>query len=138
MTKSRYYDYLERYNYLVNSCGHILERDTEFIDIKNSLLKQIKLQLRRTEYDLNTFNKIKLLLHQRRYLKLTRKMHDMKELYEKISDNKPIELMYFIGSYRGPLHGVLDDLLSGMKSVWYPIIVLVVAYMVLLGIFYIM
>lgn len=138
MTKSKYYDYLERYNHIVSNYMHDTIVNIELMNIKNSLLKHIRWQIKRTDYDISTFNKFKIMLHQRKYQKLLRNMHDMKELQEKICDNKPIDLMYFTGSYRGAMQGVLDDLFSGMKSVWYPIIALVIVYLVLLGVFYFM
>ena len=62
----------------------------------------------------------------------------MKELREKIEENKQIALMYFTGTYRGAMSGIADDVLSSMKAVWIPIMILVVIYLVVVGIFYIM
>lgn len=79
-----------------------------------------------------------MILHKRKYQKLLRNIHDMKELREKIEENKQIDLMYFTGTYRGAMSGIADDVLSSMKAVWIPIMILVVIYLVVVGIFYIM
>ncbi|WP_195616668.1 hypothetical protein, partial [Lachnospira eligens] len=84
------------------------------------------------------YNSLKMILHKRKYQKLLRNIHDMKELREKIEENKQIDLMYFTGTYRGAMSGIADDVLSSMKAVWIPIMILVVIYLVVVGIFYIM
>lgn len=89
-------------------------------------------------YDLDKYNSLKMILHKRKYQKLLRNIHDMKELREKIEENKQIDLMYFTGTYRGAMSGIADDVLSSMKAVWIPIMILVVIYLVVVGIFYIM
>ena len=89
-------------------------------------------------YDLDKYNSLKMILHKRKYQKLLRNIHDMKELREKIEENKQIDLMYFTGTYRGAMSGIADDVLSSMKAVWIPIMILVVIYLVVVSIFYIM
>ena len=86
---------------------------------------------------MNTFNGYKQVLHQRKFKKLMRNIHDLKELHEKINEDKPIDIMYFT-TYRGAMSSIADDVLSGMKAVWIPIMILVVIYLVVVGIFYIM
>ena len=74
----------------------------EYQYIKSSLLKHIKWQLKCAAYDMNTFNEYKQVLHKRRYKKLMRNIHDLKELHEKINEDKPIDIMYFT-TYRGAM-----------------------------------
>ena len=140
MTKNKYYDYLDRYNHMV--CGNEYMYDTmdniEYQYIKSSLLKHIKWQLKCAAYDMNTFNGYKQVLHKSRYKKIMRNIHDLKELHEKINEDKPIDIMYFTGTYRGAMSSIADDIFSGMKAVWIPIMILVVIYLVVVGIFYIM
>ena len=109
----------------------------EYQYIKSSLSKHIKWQLKCADYDMYTFNEYKQVLHTRRYKKLMRNIHDLKELHEKINEDKPIDIMYFT-TYRGAMSSIADDVLSGMKAVWIPIMILVVIYLVVVGIFYIM
>ena len=129
MTKGKYYDYLERYNHMAGN---------DYRYVKSSLLKHIDWQLKSMAYDLDKYNSLKMILHKRKYQKLLRNIHDMKELREKIEENKQIDLMYFTGTYRGAMSGIADDVLSSMKAVWIPIMILVVIYLVVVGIFYIM
>lgn len=79
-----------------------------------------------------------MILHKRKYQKLLRNIHDMKELREKIEGNKQIDLMYFTGTYRGAMSGIADDVFSSMKAVWIPIIILIAIYLVAVGVFYFM
>ena len=139
MTKGKYYDYLERYNHMAgNDYRYDTDNESDYRYVKSSLLKHIDWQLKSMDYDLNKYNNLKMILHKRKYQKLLRNIHDMKELREKIEENKQIDLMYFTGTYRGAMSGIADDVLSSMKAVWIPIMILVVIYLVVVGIFYIM
>ena len=139
MTKGKYYDYLERYNHMAgNDYRYDIDNESDYRYVKSSLLKHIDWQLKSMTYDLDKYNSLKMILHKRKYQKLLRNIHDMKELREKIEENKQIDLMYFTGTYRGAMSGIADDVLSSMKAVWIPIMILVVIYLVVVGIFYIM
>ncbi len=139
MTKGKYYDYLERYNHMAsNDYMYKTDNETDFRNVKASLLKHIDWQLKSMTYDLDKYNSLKMLLHKRKYQKLLRNIHDMKEIREKIEKDKPIDLMYFTGTYRGAMSGIADDIFSSMKVVWIPIIVLIVIYLIVAGIFYYM
>ena len=139
MTKGKYYDYLERYNHMAgNDYRYDTDNESDYRYVKSSMLKYIGWQLKSMAYDLDKYNSLKMILHKRKYQKLLRNIHDMKELREKIEENKQIDLMYFTGTYRGAMSGIADDVLSSMKAVWIPIMILVVIYLVVVGIFYIM
>ncbi len=139
MTKGKYYDYLERYNHMAgNDYRYDTDNESDYRYVKSGLLKHIDWQLKSMAYDLDKYNSLKMILHKRKYQKLLRNIHDMKELREKIEENKQIDLMYFTGTYRGAMSGIADDVLSSMKAVWIPIMILVVIYLVVVGIFYIM
>lgn len=139
MTKNKYYDYLDRYNHMAgNDYRYDTDNESDYRYVKSSLLKHIDWQLKSMAYDLDKYNSLKMILHKRKYQKLLRNIHDMKELREKIEENKQIDLMYFTGTYRGAMSGIADDVLSSMKAVWIPIMILVVIYLVVVGIFYIM
>ena len=139
MTKGKYYDYLERYNHMAgNDYRYDTDNESDYRYVKSNLLKHIDWQLKSMAYDLDKYNSLKMILHKRKYQKLLRNIHDMKELREKIEENKQIDLMYFTGTYRGAMSGIADDVLSSMKAVWIPIMILVVIYLVVVGIFCIM
>lgn len=139
MTKGKYYDYLERYNHMAgNDYRYDIDNESDYRYVKSSLLKHIDWQLKSMAYDLDKYNSLKMILHKRKYQKLLRNIHDLKELNEKINEDKPIDIMYFTGTYRGAMNSIVDDIFSGMKAVWIPIMILVVIYLVAVGIFYMM
>ena len=110
MTKGKYYDYLERYNHMAgNDYRYDTDNESDYRYVKSSLLKHIDWQLKSMAYDLDKYNSLKMILHKRKYQKLLRNIHDMKELREKIEENKQIDLMYFTGTYRGAMSGIADD-----------------------------
>ena len=118
MTKGKYYDYLERYNHMAgNDYRYDTDNESDYRYVKSSLLKHIDWQLKSMAYDLDKYNSLKMILHKRKYQKLLRNIHDMKELREKIEENKQIDLMYFTGTYRGAMSGIcIIKHESGMDS----------------------
>lgn len=121
-----------------NDYRYDIDNESDYRYVKSSLLKYIDWQLKSMAYDLDKYNSLKMILHKRKYQKLLRNIHDMKELREKIEKNKQIDLMYFTGTYRGAMSGIADDVFSSMKAVWIPIIILTVIYLVAIGVFHFM
>lgn len=67
-----------------NDYRYDIDNESDYRYVKSSLLKHIDWQLKSMAYDLDKYNSLKMILHKRKYQKLLRNIHDMKELREKI------------------------------------------------------